>query len=430
MLRIDGDPYGCCDGFSRRNFMAIGATGLAGLGLSDLYRLDAQQGKRHSRKALINIHLGGGPSHQDMWDLKPDAPSGIRGEFNPIPTNVPGMEICELFPKLARRADKFALIRGLVGSVNEHSSRTAMSGYGRKNLEAVGGRPSGGSVIARLNRSSENPAPPFVSLMGKVSPGYLGPSYQPYIPDSRGRQNLSLATIDGNRLKDRTELLASLDRIRRDIDSSGDMEALDSFTQRAVEVVTSGRMAKALDLKDEHADTIRKYVGPDTGRYRSNKDFLMARRLVEAGVRCIAMKWGGWDTHGDNFKKLREQLPALDMGLSALLDDLYDHDMLQDVTIVMWGEFGRTPKINTKGGRDHWPRVSAAFVAGGSMKTGQVIGASDKDAADAASPVHLHQVHSTLYHNMGIDVKNTQFVDPAGRPQYLLDIREPIRQLL
>jgi hypothetical protein len=421
-----------CDGVSRRGFLKIGATGVGGLMLSDLLRLEAHAGTGSSRKALINIHLSGGPSHQDMWDLKPNAPAEIRGEFNPIPTNVSGMEICELFPKLSKMADRFALVRGMVGSVDEHSSSTSMTGYPESSLKVVGGRPSIGSVISKL--SGESGTLPYVSLMGKVTPGYLGPTFQPYVPDGAARSNLKLEKIDAARLRSRTDLLAQLDTIRRDVDASGKMEALDTFTQKAVDMITSGKMAEALDTSKEKPETLTRYTGERQGRgrghYDQNRNFLMARRLIEAGVRCVAMSWGGWDTHENNFKVLRDQLPALDTGLSALLDDLQDRRMLEDVTIVMWGEFGRSPRITDKGGRDHWARVSAAWLAGGGMRTGQVVGQSDRHASDALTPIHLHQVHATLYHNLGIDLKATQFVDPAGRPQYILDIQDPIRELV
>jgi hypothetical protein len=367
-----------------------------------------------------------------MWDLKPEAPSEYRGEFRPIGTNVPGMQICELFPNLARRADKFAVIRGMVGSVDEHSYSTAMTGYSENSLKSVGGRPSIGSVVSRLSSRSADTALPYVSLMGHVTPGYLGPIHAPYVPDGAGRQNLSLGKIDGSRLRSRTELLKELDGIRRDADASHQMEAMDTYTQKAVEVVTSGRLGEALDLGKEKPEVLKRYTGTEgnNGRGGANRNFLMARRLVEAGVRAIAMTWGGWDTHENNFRSLRSQLPALDVGLSALLDDLSERGMLQDVSIVMWGEFGRTPKINTGAGRDHWPRVAAAWLAGGGMKTGQVIGQSDRNAGDAVEPVHLHQIHATLYHNLGIDLDTTQFVDPSGRPQYLLENRQTVKGLV
>lgn len=430
MLTITGDRYVNCDGVSRRGFLKVGALGLGGLTLADLFRLEAWAGTGSSTKAIINVHLSGGPSHQDLWDLKPDAPSEYRGEFRPIATNVPGIQICELLPRLARMADKFVLVRGLVGSVDEHSYSTAMTGYPESSLRAVGGRPSIGSVVSKLDQERGGRALPYVSLMGMVTPGYLGPVHQPYVPDGTGRSNLQLGKIDGRRLQSRTELLGALDGLRRDADASGRMEAMDAFTQKAVEVVTSGRMADALDLGKEKPEVVRRYVGDGGRRADANRNFLLARRLVEAGVRCVAMSWGGWDTHENNFRSLRTQLPALDLGLSALLEDLEARGMLRDVTVVLWGEFGRTPKVNDKAGRDHWPRVSAAFLAGGGLRTGQVVGASDRYAGEALSPVHIHQVHATLYHNLGIDVRTVQFVDPSGRPQYLLDIREPIKDLL
>ena len=226
------------------------------------------------------------------------------------------------------------------------------------------------------------------------------------------------------------QIAGKLDGLRRDTDASGKMKALDSFTQRAVDLITSGRVAKALDVDREDGEALRRYVGSNQGRYRDNRNLLVARRLVEAGVRSVALRWGGWDTHSNNFKTFRTQLPALDVGLSNLLDDLQDRRMLDDVTIAVWGEFGRTPKVNSKAGRDHWPRVAAAWIAGGGMSTGQVIGASDRTASEAVEAIHVQQVHSTLYHNLGIDVKTAQFIDPAGRPQYLLDMREPIAELI
>ncbi len=430
MLNIQGERRICCDGVSRRSFLKVGTTGLVG-GLALPQLLQAANGGG-STKALINVHLSGGPSHQDMWDLKPDAPSEYRGEFSPIGTNAPGMQICELFPGLAKRADKFSIIRGMVGSVDEHSSSTAMTGYSEKALALVGGHPSIGSVVNKVSSGTGNSAPPFVSLMGMVTPGYLGPVHSPFVPDGAGRGNLKLdKQMSADRLKNRTELLRELDTYARECDSSGKMVALDSFTQRAVDVVTSGRMADALDVEKEKPEVLRKYTGGDrNGRMGDNRKFLLARRVIEAGVRTVAMSWGGWDTHENNFKTFRTQLPALDMGLSALLDDLSERGMLQDVAIVIWGEFGRTPRVNDKGGRDHWPRVAAAWVAGGGMKGGQVIGESDRIAGEAKVPVHLHRVHATLYKVLGIDPQTTQFIDTAGRPQYLLDHREPLKELI
>lgn len=417
-----------CDGVSRRSFLRVGAMGVAGLTLADLLRLEADAGVVSSGKALINIFLAGGPSHTDMFDLKPDAPSEFRGEFSPIKTNVSGMEICELMPRLAKMADKYSLIRSITNTYGDHSSYHTNSGYSKEDLKQVGGRPALGSVVSKFD-GGRGQAPSFVSLMGELSPGFLGPIYSPYQPDARSKTTLSLSRISADRLKDRTKLLAQLDGLKRNVDSSGAMDAMDSFQQRAVEVVTSGKLADALDLEKERPDVRARYNGPE-GRRGDSENLLLARRLIEAGVRVVSTQWGGWDTHSENFKTLRTQVPALDCGLSALINDLYDRSMLKDVTVIMWGEFGRTPRVNMAAGRDHWPRVMQALVAGGGMKSGQVIGATDRYGGEAVDrPVHLREVFATLYQNLGIDPKRAQITDPAGRPQYLVDGKEPIPEL-
>ena len=423
MLTITcGTKQRYCDGVSRRSFLHLGAMGLGGLTLAGLYQAEALAGTGSSHKAIINIHLGGGPSHQDMFDLKPDAPREFRGEFNPIKTNVSGIEICEHMPLLAQMADKFAVIRSLVGMYDDHSNFHTQTGWGRNELRNVGGRPSIGSVIAKLQGPAGEGAPPYVAY-NEGHEGFLGPTYKAYRPQGGDLRLVGGVTED--RLSGRTNLLSSIDKIRRDVDSSGKMKALDSFTQRAVGVVTSGKVADALDLEKEDSK-VRERYGRDEGRM-----FLTARRLVEAGVRVVTFDWGGWDTHGDNFNHLRRQLPNLDRGMSSLLQDLHDRGMSKDVTVVMWGEFGRTPRVNPGAGRDHWSRVAMGFLAGGGMRTGQAIGASTAYAEEAKDrPVHLLEVFATLYHNMGIDVRKAQLMDPSGRPQYLVGDKEPIRELI
>jgi len=418
--------HGYCDGVSRRSFLQVGAMSMGGLTLASLLRAEAEAGVSNSHKAIINIHLGGGPSHQDMFDLKPKAPVEYRGEFNPIKTNVPGIEICEHMPRLAQMADKFAVVRSLVGSNAGHSNYQTHSGFNKKALENVGGRPAMGSVISYLQGPTPSGAPPFVSSNGG-EPGFLGPSYKPYKPDGEGRRNLALQRgMTEDQLNDRTSLLGSLDRIRRDMDRTGSMEAMDAFTQKASEVVLSGTLADALDVNKEDPKVQERYGD------RDGRNFLMARRLVEAGVRVVTFNWGGWDTHGNNFDKLRTQLPKLDQAMSALIEDIHARGLENDVSIVMWGEFGRTPRVNNNnGGRDHWPKLSMAFLAGGGMRTGQVIGSSTKYAEEALErPIDYQEVHATLLHNMGIDPRTQQIHDPAGRPQYLLEKRNPIEELV
>lgn len=413
-----------CDGVSRRSFLQLGAMGMGGLTLAGLLRAEAEAGVGSSHKAVINIHLGGGPPHQDMFDLKPQAPVEYRGEFNPIKTNA-GFEICELFPRLAQMADKFAVIRSLVGSNAGHSNYQTHTGFNQRALENVGGRPALGSVVNYLQGATPSGAPPFVSQNGG-EPGFLGPAYRPYKPDGRGRANLSLQRdMTAEHLSDRTNLLSQLDRARRDMDRSGSMDAMDSFTQKAVEVVTSGELADALDVNKED-EKVRQRYGD-----RDGQNFLLARRMVEAGVRVVTFNWGGWDTHSGNFTKLRQQLPKLDVAMSALIEDLYQRGLDKDVTIVMWGEFGRTPRVNNNAGRDHWPKLSMAFMAGGGMRTGQAIGSSSKYGEEAQDrPIDYQEVHATLYHNMGINPMTAQITDPAGRPQYLLEHNRPIAELV
>jgi hypothetical protein len=411
-----------CDGLSRRNFLKVGAMGVGGLTLADLLRAEAAAGTRSSNKALINIHLSGGPSHQDTFDLKPDAPSEYRGEFNPISTNVPGLDICEHFPMLAQSADKFSLIRSLTGSIADHSDYPTQTGFPRSSLQSLGGRPSIGSVVSKLQGDLSTGAPPFVGYNGSYV-GYLGAVHQPFRPQG-GELRLN-GSVTADRLRSRTDLLGGLDRLRRDMDHTGHMLALDAYSQQAVEMVTSGRVADALDLSKEDP-RLRERYGND------GKMFLTARRLIEAGVRVVNFNWGSWDTHSNNFGHLQTQLPKLDRAMHSLLEDLNVRGLDEDVTVVMWGEFGRTPRVNSnKGGRDHWYEVAMCFLAGGGMKMGQAIGKSSRNAERAVDrPVHLLEVMATLYHNLGIDVKSTTITDPGGRPQYLVDHREPIRELI
>lgn len=422
MLKVDAGRSGqYCDGASRRNFLQIGALAIGGMTLADMLRAEDAAGVRNSQKAVINIHLSGGPSHQDMFDLKPEAPREFRGEFSPISTNVPGLQICEHFPELAKITDKYAVIRSTIGMLDDHSDFHTHTGYGRRDLANAGGRPSLGSVVSRLQGPGPGGAPSFVSYNGAYT-GYLGPVHKPYRAEGGDLKLVGGMTED--RLSNRTSLLASLDTIRRDLDSSHQMEALDSYTQRAVDVVTSGRVAEALDIKKE-AEQVRKSYG------KEGEMFLRARRLVEAGVRVVTFNWGGWDTHGQNFVQLKKQLPKLDIAMTSLINDLHARGMDKDVTIVMWGEFGRTPRVNGGAGRDHWSRVAMCFLAGGGMRTGQFIGTTSRDAGEAKErPVHLQEVFATLYHNMGIDVQTAQLIDTAGRPQYLVDMRKPIAELV
>ena len=467
-IKLLGPTWHNCDGMTRRNFLVAGAFGIGGFTLADLLRAESDAGIGSSNKAVINIHLDGGPPQMDMIDLKPHAPVEVRGEFNPIATTIPAFQVCELMPKLASVADRFAFIRSLVGSAGRHDAFQCQSGFDNKSLTTIGGRAAMGCVVSKLCGSTDDAAPTFVDLMqgrpfvrNSARPGFLGPAYKPFRPDisemfarpledgmkrelaalgSNHATSLSLSgDIDAGRLSDRGHLLDQLDRVRRNVDASGMMDAMDRFHQQAASILTSGRFADALDLSQISDRELDRYTASTSTVERfttaedhlSMRKFLLARRLIEAGVRVVSVSFSDFDTHSSNFQRMRHMLPTLDHGFHALVTDLDERGMLDDVSIVAWGEFGRTPTINSKGGRDHWPRVGMAMMAGGRIQAGQVIGATDRTASTpVARPVHYQDVLATLYHNMGINASRTTIRDTTGRPQYLLDQGEPISELV
>lgn len=445
MLSIWGGRHQFCDRITRRNFLQIGGLALGGMSMPELLRAETQSGVRGSHKAIIMIFLPGGPPHQDMVDLKPEAPAEIRGEFLPIDTKVPGIQICEHMPRLAGMMDKFAIIRSIVGSDGSHASYICNSGHSDRGPAPQGGWPSLGSAVARLQGPTDKAIPPFVGLAPRMGhmpwanagePGFLGKAYAPFKPDGEGMANMVLRDVTLDRLADRKSLLEGLDNFRRAADASGEMRGVDAFTQRAFDVLTSSRLVEALDIEREDQRLRDRYgrgfpENKDDGGPRSLDNFLIARRLVEAGVRCVTLAFSRWDWHGGNFRQGREEIPLLDQGLTALVEDLEQRGMLDDVSVVVWGEFGRTPRINENAGRDHWPQVSCALLAGGGMRTGQVIGSTNRlGEVPQDRPVHFEEVFATLYHNLGIDVATTTLTDRAGRPQYLVDVRDPLPELI
>jgi hypothetical protein len=423
MLTIWGARERFCDGISRRGFLKIGALG-AGVTLADMLRLKAANPTPTKNKSAIMIYLPGGPSHMDMYDLKPEAPAEFRGEFKPINTNVTGVQICEHFPMQAKMWDKFACVRSIV-SVDEHSDSLVMTGYSDQQ-NRIANHPCFGAVVSKLRGNSEAAVPPYVSLRGMsrgTEPGFLGVAHRPFSPSGPGVANLRLpGTVTNDRFENRRELLEGFDDVRRDIDASGTMTGLDAFTSRAFDMVTSGVVRKALDLNNEKAE-IR-------DRYKGVEQFLTARRLVEAGVGCVTLAIGGWDTHGQNFQTLKKQLPQVDRGVANLVQDLHDRGLADDVVTIMWGEFGRTPKINMNAGRDHWSPVMGAMIAGGGLKMGQAVGASTaRGERPKDRPYTASQVLSTVYRAVGIDPSIT-FTNGNGRPMYILDDRQPVTELL
>lgn len=434
-----------CDGLTRRNFLKIGGLALGGLALPDILRAEAEQKVGSSHKALIMIFLPGGPPHQDMWDIKEDAPSEIRGEFSSIPTAVPGIRIGELFPRLASMMKDLVILRSIVGASGDHDAYQCMTGRPPRNLPP-GGWPSIGSVLSKFQGRVNESMPPFVGLAPKMGemrwadpgrPGFLGPAYAPFQPNGGGKEDMTLNGITLERLQDRKKLLASFDQFRRDVDASGLMAGMDAFTEQAFGILTSTRMAEAFDLEKEDPK-LRDRYGRGSAKNQADggpkllDQFLLARRLVEAGARCVTLAFSRWDWHGGNFKRGREDMPMLDQGVSALLEDLKQRGMDKDVTVIVWGEFGRTPQINKDAGRDHWPRVSCGLMAGGGLKTGQVIGATDRLGGEAVErPVHFQEVHATLYNRMGIDANATTVPDLTGRPRYLVDSQyRPIHEII
>ena len=458
------------DGVSRRSFVRMGSLfGAGGFTLPGLLMAESAAGIGSSRKAIINIHMDGGPSQMDLIDPKPNAPARQRSPFAPIRTTIPGLHLSELMPKTASIADDLIFLRALVGSAARHDAFQCQSGFGLRDLQGIGGRPAMGSIVSKMFATPDDEAPAFVDLLqgrGKVRnsarPGFLGPVYQPFRPDIsklfpreleegmkgeltrlgvRG-QGIEMGLTDGlslGRLEDRASLLRNLDSLKRELDrGSQQVEAMDEFTQQAMNILSSGRLAEAMDLSKEDPRVLSKYTpamkvkelaavtseGPLAAR-----KLLMARRLIEAGVRVVSVSISDFDTHRNNNARMAQLGPIFDHALWALVTDLKERGMLDDVTVIAWGEFGRTPNVNSKGGRDHLPTVAMGIMTGGGMNLGQVIGATNRVAGEPTErPVHYQDVMATLYHNLGIDPKNTQITDPTGRPQFLVDTGEVIRE--
>ena len=425
------------EGLGRRGFLKLGALGL-GLSLADLLRLEAAGAtvKSTPKKAVIMVYLNGGPSHVDMYDLKPSAPAEYRGEFLPITTNVPGIEISEHFPLQAKIADKLAIVRNMQFKQQGHTAPELYTGFLR------GDRPAIGSVVSKLRSDAglRGALPPNVYIgdenhVGR--PGYLGKLHEAFIPDSR-TANLALAKgLTRDRVSDRRQLLKAFDGLRRDIDDAqGSLASADAFTDQAIAMVTTASARDAFDISSE-PESVR-------AKYGKGTEYLQARRLVEAGVPLVTIVPrnhgapkdcnGQWDHHDHIFKCLTAVLPQYDRSIHALVTDLHERGLDQDVCVVVWGEMGRTPRIGTQSGtlagRDHWPQAGFALFAGGGLQTGQTIGATDRRGElPVGEPYTPQNVLATLYHVLGINPATT-LPDHSGRPIYLLDDRRKIKELL
>ncbi|MCP5559478.1 MAG: DUF1501 domain-containing protein [Verrucomicrobiaceae bacterium] len=453
MLTLSGNTHGkLCDGIARRDFLRIGGLAMGGFSLPELLKAEAEAKTGRSFKSVIMIYMCGAPPHQDMWDLKMDAPLEIRGPYKPIKTAVPGIHISEHAPRLAKMMDKLVPIRSMYGSpTGAHDSFICYTG--RAPNPSGGAAPTGrqsdypsfGSTISYLQGQGDPAIPSFVGLAPKAGhppygspghPGYLGPAHSAFRPNGAGVEDLKLNGITLDRLEDRRSLLTGFDNFRRELDQSGLIEGMDAFNQQAMNVLTSSKLLDALDISKESTKTRERYGKGDPKNYGDGaplnlEHFLMARRLVEAGARVVTLNFGRWDFHDNNYPQLLRHLPLFDQGMSALVEDLHQRGLDKDVAVIAWGEFGRTPTVNAQGGRDHWPRVGGALLAGGGLKTGQVIGATDRLGGEATErPVHFGEVFATLYKFMGIDTVKTTLHDLSGRPQYLVDGWQPMPELI
>ena len=430
MLQILGSSARLCDGLPRRSFLRIGALGLGGLTLGNLMKAEAASGKKN-HKSVIMVYLSGGLAHQDTFDPKPNAPPEVRGEFKPIATKLPGVQFTEMVPKLAAMNDKFITIRSIVGQPDEHSSWMSYTGT-PMDAAKRDKKPHFGSVVAKLQGQTDPVMPGFVDLSPTMQhkpynspgPAMLGGKTAAVKVDGEEVSVMKKLNVTADRLGDRKALLEGMDRIKRGADRSTGLDA-ETFHDRAFEVLTSSKMVDALDitkespaLRDRYGKGSPKHMGDGAPMW--NEQLLMARRLVEAGARVVTLGYGFWDTHGQNFKHLKQHMPTFDQGISALIEDLTARGLSDDCTVVVWGEFGRTPKINKDAGRDHWARVNSAILAGGGMKVGQVIGSTDSVAGEAKNdPIPYPWVLATVYKNLGID-PHAMVYDVGGRPNPIL----------
>ena len=357
--------------------------------------------------------------------------------------------------------DKYIAVRSVVGAVGGHNAFQCMTGREPRARQPGGGWPAMGAAVSKLQGSVNQAIPPHLTMCYKTAHppwgtpgdgGFLGLAHAPFrLVNEQGTRgntqkaklpspNMTLEGITLERLQDREQLMASMDRFKRELDSTGVVDGVDAFTQQALGILTSSKLADAIDLSNESPKTIERYGQSDPifqvgGAPKITENFLIARRLVEAGARVVSLNFSRWDWHGapyGNYKRAREDMPLLDQAVTALVDDLHERGLDRDVTVVVWGEFGRTPKINAKGGRDHWPRVSCALLAGGGMRTGQVVGATNRLGEHATErPVTFGEIFATLYHNLGIDVNHATIRDLHGRPQYLVDSgTQPISEVI
>lgn len=433
---------------SRRTFLRAGFLGIAGLSLADLLRLRgqaAENGKSLKDTAILLIWLNGGPSHIDLYDLKPNAPAEYRGACKPIKTNVPGMDISELLPEQAKRMDQLALVRSLTHTTNDHAAGAAwmMTGYFGPTFERPEAMyPSAGSIVAKLRGANQTGLLPYVSLGGGghhtayAGASYLGVAHSPFPVHGDPSKadfrvhNLRLApAIAAERLDDRRALLSSFDTMRRELDNSGTAAGLDKYQQEAYQLITSPRAQQAFDIAGEDAATRDRY-----GRNSWGQSVLLGRRLVEAGVTFVTVSLsdpkGGWDHHENIAPRIKAMATDYDRALTALLQDLTERGLYERVAVCVCGEFGRGPLLTRDAGRDHWGKAGFGLFGGAGLKTGVVVGATTAKGEEPKDrPLGPGDVLGTLYHVLGIDTKQS-FEDKTGRPHPILNHGAAIAELI
>ncbi len=433
MSTSTGEKSTCCNGIARRSFLKAGFLGLGGLSLPEVLRLRAASANDAAAdaKAVIFVELAGGPSQFETYDPKPHAPVEYRGEFGVVATNIPGVMFSELMVQQAKVMDKLSIVRSVHHQSNSHdpSSHLSQTGYYKRGPK--GGRSSAdtmpcfGSVIAKVRGSNVSGLPAYVAVPNTMRNGYaayLGKSYNPFetVADP-GKPNfkvpnLSLGSgLTDARFDDRRGLLSTLDSQRRLLDLEGSSTAVDQFREQSFELVTGTRARAAFDIQAE-ADTLR----DSYGRNSTGQSLLMARRLVEAGVTCVTVRVTGWDDHTKLARGLRQRGPAYDRGMAALVGDLYERGLNDQVLVVAMGEFGRTPRYNDNAGRDHWGAVMSVLLAGGGLQPGIVGASNSRGEVPAAAAYRPENVLAMIYRHLGIDPHLT-FNDFAGRPRFVLE---------
>jgi Protein of unknown function (DUF1501) len=422
-----------CDGTTRRDFLKVGALGMGGLMLPDLLRARAQAAKTNTpskNTSVVWLWLGGGPTHVETFDPKMSAPAEYRSVVGSVKTNLPGVEIGGVFPKMARHADKMAFIRSFAHSNSGHGGGThwVMTGYNFPPADSgqTQIRPGLGSILARYRGANnvETGLPTYVRLGGIYGdgPSWLGTPYAPFDSGGNARRNMDLK-VAMDRLSERRSLIKQFDTFNREADRTGLAKGLDSFEAQAFDLILS-RAREAFDVAREEP-RLRDRYGKGLGQ-----QLLMARRLCEAGVGFVTLNFGGWDMHGQIANGMKNLGTRVDHAVSAFLEDTHDRGIDRDILLVITGEFGRTPRINGGAGRDHWAPLSTLALAGGGLKMGQVVGESTAKAeVPKSTPIKPVDLMATVFHVLGIP-QDLSYVDPTGRPRPMVDGGKPIAELV